>query len=192
MWVPYQNLGEELRIHRGTRLQASTAFSDRVESIYDSFYGSFCEGEPFRLSSRYRELPNALPAFGALPLPESCREIMILEPYPGKVYPPIAEPVRYILHASYHSGTINTEAEETSRFFDEVKRRGIHSFLLGATDGAAYESTKMFTELNLAPLCRIAPIAAFIKLWFFAVSSPDRHVTPEQLLSPLAGDIVPR
>ena len=192
VFVPYQNHADELRIHRGTRLQASSAFSDRVESIFDSYYGIFREGEPFVPNAAYRELPDALPAFGALPVPESCREIMILEPYPGKLYPPIAESVKYILHAAYHSGTINTEAEETARFFEEIRRRGITPFLLGATGGATYESTKMFTDFNLAPLYNLAPIAAFVKLWFFAIRYPEQAVTAEQLLSPLGGDIVPQ
>ena len=190
VWVPYQNKNDVLRIHRGTRLQASLAFSDRVESVFDSYYGSFTEGNPFEQTEGYRELPDAIPAFGVLPVPELCREVMILEPYPGKPYPPIAESVKYILHTSYHSGTINTEAAETVRFFDEVRGRGISAFLLGASGGAAYESTKLFAKLSLTPLCNIAPIAAFVKLWFFSIQSPDGRVTADDLLSPLAGDIL--
>ena len=191
VWVPYQNKNEPLRIHRGTRLQASSAFSDRVESVFDSYYGEFCGEKPFVRNEKYAELDDTLPPFGALPLPESCHEILVVEPYPGKVYPPIAESVRYILHASYHSGTINAESAETARFFAEARMRGIPAFLLGTTDGAAYDSTKVFTKLGLAPLCNIAPIAAFVKLWFFASASPTGSITAKDLLSPLAGDIIP-
>ena len=192
VWVPYKNRGEDIRIHRGTRLLASTAFSDRVESIYDSYYGTFREGEPFRKSRRYRELPDAIPAFGSLQIPPYCREIAILEPYPGKTYPPIAETVKYILHASYHSGTINTEAEATTEFFKKLKERNIRPFLTGVATGAAYESTKLFSELGILPLYNISPIAAFVKLWYWEILHPDIPVTTEFLLSSLAGDIVPR
>ena len=191
VWVTYRNRNENLRVHRGTRLQASTTFSDRVESVFDSYYGEFCDEEPFAYNQKYAESPDALPPFGALQLPESCREILVVEPYPGKVYPPIAEDVRYILHAAYHSGTINTESGETKRFFTEVQRRGLSAFLLGATGGAAYDSTKLFSELSLSPLYNIAPIAAFVKLWFFTVAFPDRCVSAKDMLSPLAGDIIP-
>lgn len=192
IWVPYKNRGEELRIHRGTRLLASTAFSDRVESIYDSYYGTFREGEPFRKHRSYRELPDAIPAFGALPIPPYCREIVILEPYPGKMYPPIADTVKYVLHASYHSGTINTEAEATADFFATVKERGIRAFLTGVATGATYESTKLFARLGIIPLYNISPIAAFVKLWYWEILHPDMPVTAEFLLSSLAGDVVPK
>lgn len=192
VWVPYKNRGEDLRIHRGSRLLASTAFSDRVLSIYDSYYGSFREGAPFRKSRRYHELPDAIPAFGAMQIPPYCREVLILEPYPGKTYPPIADSVKYVLHASYHSGTINTEAEATAEFFGSLKERGIRAFLTGVAPGASYESTKPFAELGIVPLYNISPIAAFIKLWYFEILHPDTPITAELLLSPLSGDIVPR
>lgn len=192
IWVPYKNRGEELRIHRGTRLLASTAFSDRVESIYDSYYGTFREGKPFHQSRRYCELPDAIPAFGTLQIPPYCREIVILEPYPGKMYPPIADTVKYVLHASYHSGTINTEAEATAEFFGTVKKRGIRAFLTGVATGAAYESTKLFAQLGIIPLYNISPIAAFVKLWYWEILHPDMPVTAEFLLSSLAGDVVPK
>ena len=192
IWVSYKNRGEDLRIHRGTRLLASTAFSDRVESIYDSYYGTFREGEPFRKSRRYRELPDAIPAFGALAIPTYCRVILLLEPYPGKTYPPIASTVKYVLHASYHSGTINTESEATAEFFGALKERNIRAFLTGVATGAAYESTKLFSQLGIIPLYNISPIAAFVKLWYWDIMYPDTPVTAEFLLSSLSGDIVPR
>ena len=192
IWVPYKNRGEDLRIHRGTRLLASTAFSDRVESIYDSYYGTFREGEPFRKCRRYRELPDAIPAFGALPIPPYCREIVILEPYPGKTYPPLADTVKYVLHASYHSGTINTEADATADFFGTVKDLGIRAFLTGVAPGTAYESTKLFAQLGIIPLYNISPIAAFVKLWYWEILHPDTLATEEFLLTSLAGDIVPK
>ena len=192
IWVPYKNRGEDLRIHRGTRLLASTAFSDRVESIYDSYYGSFREGEPFRKSRRYRELSDAIPAFGALQIPPYCRESVILEPYPGKTHPPIADSVKYVLHATYHSGTINTEAEATAEFFGALKERGIHAFLTGVATGAAYESTKLFSQLGIIPLYNISPIAAFVKLWYWEILHPDMPATAEFLLSSLSGDIIPK
>ena len=191
VFVPYKNHGENLRIHRGSRLLPGTAFSDRVESICDSYYGTIREGVPFRRHRSYTELPDALPAFGALEIPAYCREIIILEPYPGKCYPPLSDRVRYVLHASYHSGTINTEAEATATFFREVKERGITAFLTGAAPGASYESTNLFDTLGIAPLYNLSPIAAFVKLWFWHLTNPDKPATQEYMLSPLGGDILP-
>ena len=191
VFVPYKNRGEALRIHRGTRLLPSTAFSDRVESVCGSYMGTFRDGEPFRPHRGYKEAPDAIPAFGALDIPCYCREIIILEPYPGKCYPPLSERVRYVLHASYHSGTINTEATTTAEFFGEAHSRGITCFLTGAAPGTAYESTALFKELGIAPLYNLSPIAAFVKLWFWHLTHPDTPATQEILLSPLAGDVLP-
>lgn len=191
VFVPYKNKGETLRIHRGTRLLPSTAFSDRVESICDSYVGIFRDGEAFRPHKGYKEAPNAVPAFGVVDIPRYCREIIILEPYPGKCYPPLSDRVRYVLHASYHSGTINTEATATAEFFNEARRRGITCFLTGATPGAAYESTALFKDLGIAPLYSISPIAAFVKLWLWHLKNPDTPATQEFLLSSLAGDVIP-
>ena len=190
VWVPYKNRGEELRIHRGTRLLESIAFSDRVASIHDSFFGTFRDGAAFEKNADYRELPDAIAPMGAVPLPAYCREILILEPYPGKCYPPISEALRYIIHTSYHSGTINTSSDTTRAFFETAKERGVIPFLTGVTSGAAYESTTLFESLGLYPLYNIAPIAVFVKLWMWNTLNPDIPAT-EMILSSLGGDIVP-
>ena len=101
VWVPYQNRNEPLRIHRGTRLLESVTFSDRVASIHDTFYGTFRDKEPFERNPDYREFPDAISAMGPVDLPTYCREILILEPYPGKCYPPLSDALRYIIHTSY-------------------------------------------------------------------------------------------
>ncbi len=190
VWVAYQNRGEELKIHCGTRLLGSVAFSDRVASIHDSYYGILPEGEPFRKNPDYRELADGMAAMGAVKLPTYCREILVVEPFPGRCYPKISDTVRYIIHTSYHSGTINTASEATREFFEEARERGITPFLTGVTAGAAYESTRLFEDLGLHPLYNIAPISVFVKLWMWNTLHPDIPAT-EIILTPLAGDIVP-
>lgn len=189
VWVAYQNKGEELKIHRGTRLLGSVAFSDRVASINDSYFGVFRDGEPFERNPEYRELADGMAAMGAVTLPTYCRDILVVEPFPGRCYPAIGDTVRYILHTSYHSGTINTASFATKEFFRLARERGIVSFLTGVTPGTAYESTKLFRELGLCPLYNIAPISAFIKLWMLSTLYPDTPAS-ELLLTPLGGDIV--
>ena len=191
VFVPYQNEGEDVRIHRGTRLLESVAFSDRVASVYDSYYGTMREGAPFEKNPAYRELADQMEALGVAPLGAHWDGIMRLEPYPGKVYPDVLpDSVRYILHASYHSGTINTEDAETRRFFAEVAKRGVQTFLTGVAPGAAYDSTRAFGTLSIAPLCNLAPIAAFVKLWMWATLHPDIPATAELLQRSLAGDVI--
>lgn len=191
VFVSYQNKGEDVKIHRGTRLLASPAFSDGVYSIYDSFYGSFPMEGGFVKNPAYRELPDMGKALSAAYLTATCDEILRVLPYPGNPYPPISAQTRYILHESYHSGTVNTACAAVKSFFEKVAKTDVRVFLTGVTDGASYESTRMFEELGIKPLYHIAPIAAFVKLWLLVSEIPQREITAAQLQAPLAADVVP-
>lgn len=189
VWVPYQNVGEPLHVHRGTRLLESIAFTDYVESVFSSRYGTFLGNKPFEGNADYRERADALPALGVPALGEDAPQILRVQPCPGMVYPEIGEEVRYILHASFHSGTVNTASSEAKRFFAEARARNIPVFLTGVTEGDAYASTSAFAALGITPLYRIAPVAAYVKLWM--LSAQGKRVTAEMLHSPLAGDVIP-
>ena len=104
------------------------------------------------------------------------------------VYPVIGEQVRYILHGSFHSGTVNTISDEAKRFFAEARERNISVFLTGAAQGDAYESTRAFAALGIKPLPPIAPVAAYMKLWMLSLR--HERVTAAMLAAPLAGDIL--
>ncbi len=189
VWVPYQNAGEPTCIHRGTRLLESSAFTDRVQSVFSAPYGAFLGDAPFAVDPSYRELANESPALDACLLGESAPQILRVQPYPGMVYPEIGGDVRYILHASFHSGTISTVSAEAKRFFAEARKRNIPVFLTGAAHGDAYASTSAFEALGITPLYQIAPVAAYVKLWM--LSTKHEHLSAGVLQASLAGDIVP-
>ncbi len=190
VFVSYQNRGEDVKIHRGTRLLSSPAFSDGVYSIYDSFYGSFLTEGAFCKNPAYRELPNAISSISARGLSANCDEILRISPYPGNPYPPIPAEVRYILHESYHSGTVNAVSPAAINFFEQARARGVKVFLTGATHGVLYESTGTFQGLGIEPLWGIAPIAAFVKLWLLSNAQPQTEITAQTLQASLAADVV--
>ena len=189
VWVPYQNEGEPIKIHVGTRLLESAAFTDRVQSVLSTHYGVFEANKPFSRNPSYLSLEDAISALDAAALAQDAPQILRVQPYPGMVYPAIGERVRYILHGSFHSGTVNTVSDEAKRFFAEAKKRNIPVFLTGVSDGDAYESTRAFKALGITPLPRIVPIAAYVKLWMLSLAKES--VTAEMLAAPLAGDILP-
>lgn len=189
VWVPYQNAGEPICIHRGTRLLESIAFTDRVESVFSTHYGTFFENKPFERNPVYRERADAQQALDAGALGENAPQILRVQPYTGMVYPEIGKEVRYILHAGFHSGTVNTVSSEATRFFAEARKRGIPVYLTGASRGDAYASTRAFAVLGITPLYAIAPVAAFVKLWM--LSAKQESVTAEMLQASLAGDVIP-
>ncbi len=189
VWVPYQNKGEPTRIHAGTRLLESMPFTDRVQSVLDTHYGAFEGNKPFSRNPGYRALVNEISALGVPCFSQDAAQILRVQPYPGMVYPVIDERVRYILHGSFHSGTINTVSDEARRFFAEAKEKNIPVFLTGVAKGDAYESTCAFEALGITPLPAIAPIAAYVKLWTLAQT--QETVTAEMLQASLAGDVIP-
>jgi L-asparaginase len=191
VWVSYQNTGEALCIHRGTRLMDGMAFTDRVESILSTHYGTFMGEAPFVKNLNYRESPNGMSATGVLPLDEVSAQILRVNPHPGMVYPALGAGVRYVLHTSYHSGTINTVSGEALRFFAEAKERGIPVFLTGVMPGDAYASTEAFEALGIQRLYNLASVAAYMKLWMLDALRGGEPVTAELLQTPLAGDVVP-
>ena len=189
VWVPYQNEGEPTKIHAGTRLLESMAFTDHVQSALNTHYGTFEGNKPFLRNPDYRAFADAVFALDATNFAQDVPQILRVQPYPGMVYPTIDEQVHYILHGSFHSGTVNTISDEAKRFFAEAKSRSIPVFLTGATEGDVYESTRVFEALGITPLPRIAPIAAYMKLWMLSLTKET--VTAEMLTAPLAGDILP-
>ena len=189
VWVSYQNEGEPIRIHNGTRLLESTAFTDRVESAFSAYYGDFKGDEPFSLNPAYRERYDEDLALGVPAIKKEAGHILRVQPYPGMVYPEIGADVRYILHASFHSGTVNTVSREARRFFNEAKSRNIPVFLTGVARGDAYVGASAFAALGITPLYHIAPVAAYVKLWM--LSAKHERVTAGMLQAPLAGDVIP-
>lgn len=190
VFVPYRNEGEGVTVHRGTRLCESLPFTDAVYSIYDSFYGVFEEGKPFQKNAVYAELADETAALGALEIGEACPAILRVAPHPGNPYRPITPDVRYVLHTSYHSGTINTESEAVKAYFAAAKAAGVTTFLTGVAPGAAYDSTRSFEQMGIEPLYNIAPIAAYVKLWLLTEKYPDTPITREMMQKSLAGDVV--
>lgn len=191
VFVCYRNGGEPARVHRASRLLASQAFSDRVESIGGVEYGSFTEEEAFSKNPLYAELSDAMPALGVLPLEASCAAVLRVQPYPGMSYPALSDETRYILHESYHCGTLNTESREAVAFFAAARERGIPVFLTGADAAMPYASKRAFSALGIRQICGIAPIAAFVKLWMLHTADPTGRITEKQLQASLAGDRMP-
>lgn len=189
VWVPYQNKGEATHIHRGTRLWESIAFTDYVDSVFSTRYGTFEEEKPFAQNPACCEMTDAQQPLDASVLGENAPQILRVQSYPGMVYPAIGKDVRYVLHAGFHSGTLNTVSSEAKRFFAEARKRNIPVFLTGAARGDAYASTCAFAALGITPLYHIAPVAAYVKLWM--LSARHGSVTAEMLQASLAGDIIP-
>lgn len=187
VWVSYKNPNESLKIHRATRLLAGNAFSDRIDSIYNSYFGCFDESFSFHKNEVFKELSDEIAPLCADKLTDVCRCVLRISPYTGMCYPKLMGEIKYVLHESYHSGTVNTKSDEANLFFDEIKRRNIKVFMTGINNEVSYESTKYYDGFNIFPLINTAPPAMLIKLWL----ADSMGLNPEQIMNKsLSGDIV--
>lgn len=166
VWVIYRNRGEKVtQIHRATRLLAHQTCSSEVRSMYDTHFGIMDEHGSFTANPAYREIPDELEPFGEISLPRICRSVMRITSFPGMTYPDVPGDVKYIIHESYHSGTICTSSEIYRSFFDQMYARRIRIYLAGAIHEAAYESKEAFADMHIHPVPDLSPISLYMKLW---------------------------
>ena len=70
----------------------------------------------------------------------------------------------------YHSGTLPTLSKEFRAFCNSAN---VPIFLVGAKEGAPYESAKEYKALKIKHLPFISPIYAYIRLWTEACGDND-------------------
>ena len=187
VFVSYKNPDDTIKIHRGTRLIASQAYSDSFYSIYDTYYGSFDDKYNFTFNPDFSESTDQATPLPYSKLNERSNEILRLESYVGMAYPELNAGTRYILLGSYHSGTTDTKSDTAKEFFKRAYNLGIKVYITGVSRGADYESTKLFDDLHISSLPEASPIAMYIKLWLCEASGIDFESVADKSVG---GDII--
>lgn len=175
VFVSYKNTGECAKYHRGTRLQAHPAHTDYLESVDNLYYGSLKEDKVVKNPS-YVEREDEVSCFKICPSGSGNPfggNVLWLQAHPGMMLPKPAADVKAILITSYHSGTINTASEHWRGYFKTAADSGVSVFLVGASKGMSYESTKAYREMGIQALPKMAPIAAYMKLLLCALGDLD-------------------
>lgn len=173
VWVVYKNPGDNVKVHRGTRLVASLPYSDCFYSLCNSYYGEFDQNSDFIKNPCFYEKQDQISPLSCLGLKETSSAILRLDSYTGMNFPRLSNEIKYILLGSYHSGTINTKSQEAVNFYNQAKELGIKVYLTGVSKGESYESTKLFKNLNIIPLPKSSPVAMYIKMWLCNDSAVD-------------------
>ncbi len=185
-FVVYRNDGSKtVRVHRATRLVAGRAYSDAVSSVFGEVYAHF-EEDNLVLNEDYSEAPDAQAPLDPAAIGDTSEKILVLQPYPGMVYPDIGENVEYILVNTYHSGTVNTKSNSAREFFARAKKRGIKAYATGIYDGPGYSSASWFDLLGITELHNLSPIAAYVKLWLLSYGGGNAD---ELMTASLSGDV---
>ncbi len=171
--VPYRNHDNKVYIHRPLYLLEAQPFNDELFSLKNKYMGIFdngdfirgCEFAPERFIRDISVLNRLTSSpISSTALTECHGHILHIRPFPGMAYPDIPLGTRYILHESFHSGTINTVSENAKAFFHEAYEKKIPVYLTGVYGGASYESTKAFDSLHIITVNEISPTAVYCRL----------------------------
>ena len=186
-FVVYRNsCSREVEVHRSTRLIASKAYSDEVMSLYGINYGYFDKEFAFEKNIDYCECADEAEVLSVLSLQEQSSDILVVNAYPGMIYPQLSEKIKYVVLNTYHSGTLNTKSQSARDFFCEAREKNVTVYATGISDGAQYSSAKAFNELCIVPMKNLSPISVYVKLWL--LNSIEKDVT-ELMQKSICGDV---
>lgn len=113
--------------------------------------------------------------------------ILVVSSAPGQSYSFSLENVKAILIKSYHSATLNTSNESFVKFCKTASEKNIPVFVTGTKNGAGYESTRTYDELNIIPLPYGTFISAYIKIW---IAINGKYDIKEFMKKPIANEII--
>lgn len=195
VFVSYCNSGGVPHIHYATRLVMHQAYSDSLYSVDGLYYGYFNNG-----SFIYRDCENQTPdgkdiavsesGISNVPAGSDMSGIMVVHPYPGMHYTIPGDGIKAVLHYTYHSGTICSNATGLKQFAAYTGENGIPVFVTGAGGGADYESMKCYNRLGFYMLPKASPEAMYIKLWLCIINNKSINEIVEIMHKPMAHDII--
>jgi len=167
VFVPYQNPGQTMRVHLGTRIASSLQLSGDFMSVQNKDYWVY-DGNGFKA-------PDALRADRqrkSFPL-KACfaKGILMIRPYPGLDYGSFHLPgVKAVLHDLYHSGTASSTRDygnqhSLPKFIERCKQQNIAVFLAPAIKNpVCYQSTKAALDEGARMIWNLSLEAAYAKL----------------------------
>lgn len=186
VFVSYENKGDTLKIHRGSRLLPHMPYSASVYSICNQFYGEI-KNNQFIKNKEYTTVTSEIIREkcynNEVCLNPSKDDILRLVPYVGMTYPDNLLGKKAVLHESFHSGTIRI-AKETSEFAGMAGKANIPVYVSGVPGGGAmYETVGEYERLGFRVLPVMSPIAAYCKLWLALSNGWDVEQTMKSCIS---------
>ena len=159
VFVAYQNSGEPVAIHRGSRLFSHLAPTDEVRSL-DGTVATFDGTALTHLDILEKDDEQAPFSPDATAQPA----VFPLKIYPCMQYPTPTKETAAVLLETYHSGTLPTSVHAFTDFCHTCRERAIPLFAVGITGETPYQSATLFDALGIIPLPRMSPVAAYMKL----------------------------
>ena len=164
VFVPYQNPGQALQVHIGTRLSSCLPLSGDFMSVQSKPFMHYADG----VFTAHHPLPPRTPA---PPLHHRFGKILLLRPYPGLNYTDYRlEGVDAVLHDLYHSGTACASRQWGSQhslidFSQRCQDAKVPLYLAPAMQSeAAYSSTEKLLRHGARMIWNTSLESAYAKL----------------------------
>lgn len=182
VFVPYQNPGQPMHVHIGTRLNSCLPLSGDFISVRSQPYMTFESGGFTPL----HDLPPRLnPVIG---LQNQFARILLIKPYPGLNYDCFTlENVDAVLHDLYHSGTACASEQwgqtgSLPAFCDRCQKNGIPIYMAPSVKSAeAYSSTQQILARGGKMIWNTSLESAYAKLGLAYASFSDIKVIDDFL-----------
>lgn len=191
VFVPYQNPGQPMHVHLGTRLNSCLPLSGDFISVQSKPYLSYENGG---FTPLHDLPPRHNPVTG---LKNRFARILLIKPYPGLNYRCFElENVDAVLHDLYHSGTACASEQwgqdnSLLTFYERCRQKGIPLYMAPSIKSAtAYNSTQQILSCGGKMIWNTSLESAYAKLGLAYASFNDmrmiddfldRNVTWEQV-----------
>lgn len=182
VFVCYANTPARVEIHCGNMLLSHSEMSDALYSVGSNEFAYYQNGN-IVLNPHFKKpiFNKPLRTFTLKPHPD----ILVVNNYPGEKYPYVLDGYRAVILRPYHSGTLNTDNTHLRELCQKAKAKGIPVFIVNVNNGAAYASSKLYSELGIIVLPQSAFVSIYMKIWI-AVSNAYDITT--FIKEPLAGE----
>ena len=178
VFVSYANTPYDVTgIHRASRILTHSPYEDFIFSIYEKCVYESYSDYGIENCKFYKEKSDKISMSDCTELEETS-DVLYVKPYVGMTYPQIRQGTKAVLLEGYHSGTLNTDGSELTKFCAEAEKCGVPVYLTGAEQGFFYESKLMFEKLKIEVLPPASPIAMYMKLWMLKKDRLDDVFLP--------------
>lgn len=116
--------------------------------------------------------------------PES--PVLLLNPYPGCIYPRLTGDIKSVILTTYHSGTLDVYNSSLKDMCEQAALLNIPVFLSGLEGDISYATTSHYRELGIIPLPKASYIAMYMKAWLISAINNDYSIMNKKV----ADDII--
>lgn len=161
VFVSYKNSGDTVtNIHIASRILQHAECSADIFSIEGIPYARY-DGTVTLSGAKQSNAKNAL---GYVCYTEDSG-VLVIDSRPGDGFSYSLDGIKAVILKPYHSATLSTSNPYLQMFCKKARDEKIPVFVVNVQSGVSYESTGLFSSLNIIPLPFSTYVSAYMKIW---------------------------